>query len=125
MIKKSCRKKQLEFESIVGDSFTSNCIIMFCFLFSFFDSYKSQECSLKLQSEAKQHLSFENLVYHLGHLVTGHASIAHATKKELQCHLAEKESLVQSVEYRKTPDELDLNIWKDISVFVPFDHLGE
>ena len=105
--------------SIAEESVASNCVILFVFL-SFLDRYKFQEHSLKLQDKAKQHLTFTNLVNHLGHLVTGPASIADITKKELQCRFAERESLLNSVECRKAFGTLDLNIWKDISAFVSF-----
>ncbi|KAL9972541.1 hypothetical protein ACROYT_G018868 [Oculina patagonica] len=82
--------------------------------------YKYQEHSLKLQEKEKQHFTFTSLVNHLRRLVTGPASIADITKKELQCRFAERESLVKSTDCRKTLDTLDLNIWKDISASVPF-----
>lgn len=93
---------------------------MFFVLFLFFDSFKFQENSLKLQDKAKQHLTFASLIDHLEHLVTGPSSIADVTKKELQSRFAQRESLIKSVEFRKSPDTLDLNIWEEICAFLPF-----
>ncbi len=125
MSKDGCRKIAMDVTlkagvmSIVGNSVVSSCIIIFVLL-SFFDRYNFQEHSLKLPDKAKQHLTFRNLVNHLGHLITGPTSIADITKKELQCRFAERESLVKSTDCRKTLGTLYLNIWKDISAFVPF-----
>ena len=79
----------------------------------------SQEHTLKLQDKAKRHLTFASLINHLEHLVTDPSSIADATKKELQSRFVEKESLIKSVQFRKSSDPLDLNIWEDISAFLP------
>ena len=87
-------------------------------LFSFFDRFMFQDQTLKLQDKAKQHLTFASLVNHFEHLVTGPSFIADATKKELHSRFAERESLIKSVEFRKSSDTLDLNIWEDISAFL-------
>lgn len=88
-------------------------------LFTFIDRFMSQEHTLQLQGRAKQHLTFTSLINHLGHLVIGPSSIADVTKKELQSRFVERESLIKSVESRKSSDTLDLNIWEDISAFLP------
>jgi len=77
-----------------------------------------QDHTLKLQDKAKQHLSFASLISHFEHLVTGPSVIADVTKKELYSRFAERESLIKSVEFRTSPDTLDLNIWEDISAFL-------
>lgn len=88
-------------------------------LFLFIDRFLSQDHTLKLQDKAKQHVTFTNLINHLEHLVTGPSSIADVTKKELQSRFVERESLIKSVESRKSSDTLDLNIWEDIFAFLP------
>lgn len=85
---------------------------------SFFDRFIFQDHTLKLQDKAKQHLSFASLISHFEHFVTGPSVIADVTKKELYSRFAERESLIKSVEFRTSPDTLDLNIWEDISAFL-------
>lgn len=87
-------------------------------LFTFIDRFMTQDHTLQLQGRAKQHLTFTSLINHLEHLVTGPSSIADMTKKELQSRFVERESLIKSVESRKSSDTLDLNIWEDISAFL-------
>jgi len=78
-----------------------------------------QDHTLNLQDKAKQHLTFASLINHFEHLVTGPSFIADVTKKELHGRFAERESLIKSVEFRESSDTLDLNIWEDISAFLP------
>lgn len=79
----------------------------------------SQGHTLKSQDKAKQHLTFASLINHFKHLVTGPSFIADGTKKELHSRFAERESFIKSVEFRKSSDTLDLNIWDDICAFLP------
>ena len=85
----------------------------------FVDRLISQGHTLKSQDQAKQHLTFASLINHFKHLVTGPSFIADGTKKELHSRFAERESFIKSVEFRKSSDTLDLNIWDDICAFLP------
>ncbi|KAJ7392922.1 hypothetical protein OS493_008162 [Desmophyllum pertusum] len=80
----------------------------------------SRSTRLNFKTRRSDISPLQNLVNHLGHLVTGPVSIADVTKKELQCRFAERESSVKSGECRKTLDTLDLNIWEDICALIPF-----
>lgn len=80
--------------------------------------YQVQERSVRLQDIENGHLAFTNLADHLRLLITGPASVADATYRELQCRFVERESVIDSRRCRNTFDSLNLNIWEDLGALL-------
>ena len=80
--------------------------------------YQVQERSVRLQDIENGHLAFTNLADHLRLLITGPASVADVTYRELQCRFVERESVIDNRRCRNTFDSLNLNIWEDLGALL-------
>lgn len=73
---------------------------------------------MRLQDIENGHLAFTNLADHLRLLITGPASVADVTYRELQCRFVERESVIDNRRCRNTFDSLNLNIWEDLGALL-------